>query len=371
MGDTFQYFKDLTQTEIIEKLLLYKAQAQTLLSNIQTQEDKYNEEMATKIFEFSTMKKMTEQSGAAHKQLLQARARLQLEQLYTQGYKLLNEIGHAFNGDWQYSITISYYGEMITFHLTEEQFLQTGEWHLGSFRLIDTKSTLLETMRKMQIEGKKWDNKDDIYNQQMYENYRNSINYAKGIVNQAKDNISVEIAQYNTGQILEGYFGFLEKHDRMQNRFNVLQSIAERVALAQQEALHGYRYGKLSSDLQRLANDLKAQTNSRGFWSGGDTEKEGQIKGEGASIFDFSTIRNQLQKFINITDKLNFTQLEVALNKAKPSVKRALEKKIKESLDEVMAQFNATVISQSSSNKLSDDIGSIQSDIDNIVNNLV
>jgi len=46
--------------------------------------------------------------------------------------------------------------------------------------------------------------------------------------------------------------------------------------------------------LQRLANDLKAQTNSRGFWSGGDTEKEGQIKGEGASIFDFSTIRNQL-----------------------------------------------------------------------------
>lgn len=368
MGEALQYFKDQTSIEVIQRLNAYKAMAQDILSNIEAKERFYELTLGSTISKFTAMQKYTGQSSAIRQSLLDARETAGLNQDYLNGYRLLNEIGHAFNGDWGYSLTIDSGGGKITFHMNEEQFLTLGEAHLGGFKLITAKSSILQKMADAQIEGIKWNNEDQRYNLQAYKNYTNAIEYAKGIITHAKD--STPIANYNKGQILEGYFAFLDKRSKYTNVINYLQAVADQVGIAPSEHL-GYGYGKLKQNLQRIAADLRAQTNTRGFWSGGDTASEGQVKGEGASMFQFSTIRNQLSKFIQISDNLHFERLEEAMAQARPRAKQALEKKLQEALSEVMSQFNATTVSIADSASLTKQAYGIQSEIDSIINSLI
>ena len=195
-----------------------------------------------------------------------------------------------------------------------------------------------------------------------YNNYVNAIDYAKKIASNARE--PVAIANYNRGQVLEGYFAYAEQNT---NISSMLEDLSNRVNLARGHHL-GNRYRQLHKDLQELANDLKEQTNSRGFWSGGDTEEEGQIKGEGASIFQFSTIKRQLSQFLQITDKLNFTGLKDALNnQVKPEARKSLENKVQKILEETMGAFNATNLSLSTLGN----INSLKSDINILIDELI
>ena len=93
--------------------------------------------MGSQLKAFAAMEKQTEQSALARQELLKARENLQLHILYEQGYRLLNEIGHYFNGAWNYTVTISEGGQLVSFTLTEEQFISSlKEIHLSGFKMI-------------------------------------------------------------------------------------------------------------------------------------------------------------------------------------------------------------------------------------------
>ena len=282
------------------------------------------------------MEKMTEQSNLARQELLKAREGLQLNVLYEQGYRLLNEIGHYFNGSWGYIVTMTEGGQLVSFTLTEDQFISSlKEIHLSGFKIISSKSTILERMKELNIQEDYW---NDSEKQKAYEDYTKIIEYAKDKMN---------IAKYNKGQQLEGFFAYMDQH---KDFGNLLSSISARIDALDSGTLQDRRKGKLNRDIWKVIKQISEQTNSRGFWTGGDTAKEGQIKGEGASIFKYSTIINQLDQFVKMTqdigNKLNFSQLQEKLNAAKPRAKRALEKKIDTLINNVLAGFNATTISK-------------------------
>lgn len=363
MGEATEYYKNETQSQIIAKLQAYKSKAQALYDEIDTKEKQYQKEQEKQITLFNQMQKYTDASSLARQQLLAAREELGLTAAYLEGYKFLNEIGHYFNGQWQYSLTISSQGEMLTFNMSEEQFLKLGEAHLGGFKIMTGKTSILQQMKDSQITAIKWDgsNQDERYNQQIYDNYMNIVNYAKGVTEHAKN--PVAIANYNKGQILEGYFAYGETHNNIASH---LAELSAQVDLAKEHHL-GNRYRALHNALQEIANELHAQTNARGFWTGGDTRGQGQIKGEGASIFSYSTIKNQLLKFTQITEQLNFTELEQAINNAKPEIKAALQRNVDNIINMVMAQFNATV----GNSTVQGEINELANEIDAIINSLI
>lgn len=366
MGETFQYFEEQTKADVLQRLSQLRAEGAGILSEISVTEKLYNQAYQKQQYAFWQMKKRTAESSLARQQLIQAQYNFGMVQAYIKGYKFLNKVGHYFNGEWGYSVNLPDGGRMITFHLSEEEFLELGEVHLsdgGSFRLAST-SSILQKMKDSQIKGTYWDEvkDDERYNQTNYNNYVNAIDYAKKIASNARE--PVAIANYNRGQVLEGYFAYAEQNT---NISSMLEDLSNRVNLARGHHL-GNRYRQLHKDLQELANDLKEQTNSRGFWSGGDTEEEGQIKGEGASIFQFSTIKRQLSQFLQITNNLNFTGLKNALNnQVKPEARKSLENKVQKILEETMGAFNATNLSLSTLGN----INSLKSDINVLIEELI
>lgn len=292
--------------------------------------------MGSQLKAFATMEKQTEQSALARQELLKAREDLQLHILYEQGYRLLNEIGHYFNGAWNYTVTISEGGQLVSFTLTEDQFISSlKEIHLSGFKMISSNTTILERMKELNIQKDYW---NDSEKQKSYEDYTKIIEYAK-------DNMN--IAQYNKGQQLEGFFAYINQHKKFSD---LLSSISSRIDVLNNGTLQERSKRKLNNDIQKVIDEIAKQTNSRGFWTGGDTDKEGQIKGEGANIFKYSTIKNQLSQFVKMTqgieNKLNFSQLQEKLNAAKPRAKRNLEKKIDSLIDSLLVGFNATKISK-------------------------
>ena len=366
MGETFQYFQEETKVDVLQRLMQLRTEAVNILEEINSTKANYQKKYEKHENFFWQMKKHNAKSSWVRQRLISGQYKTGMIQAYIKGYTFLNKVGHYFNGEWNYSVNLPEGGHMITFHLSEEEFLKLGEVHLsdgGSFRLAST-SSVLKKMADAQIKGTYWDeiSDDQRYNQINYENYKNAIDYAKSVAANAKEPIN--IANYNRGQILEGYFAYAEQNININN---ILQDLSDRVNLARYKHL-GNRYRQLHRDLQDIADDLKEQTNSRGFWSGGDTEKEGQIKGEDASIFQFSTIERQLMKFLEITTQLDFHNLKEALdNQVKPEAKASLEQKVQKTLEEVMGAFNATTIST----KTLDTISLLSSEINDLINELI
>lgn len=355
MGEATEYFKNETQSDVLSRLKAYQAEAVQILSRITTGEMEYESQNLNLISQFEYMTKFKTDSSAVRQRLLKSRAEIGLDNAYKDGYRFLNKVGHYFNGQWGYSVTL-FGRENVTFHLNEEDFLSLGEAHLSGFKLIERKTTLLDQMKKTQAERIDWKNSNqNRYNKSLYDAYSNVISYARSVL----INAHVDAPDYNKGQILEGYMALGENFEEIAE----MSELSQLVNLAKTKRLGENRFNKLHRNVLNIFAKLSAQTNSRGFWSGGDTKQEGQIKGEGASIFSYDTIRNQLTKFINITGKLNFTVLEEKMNSiVKPKAKASLQKKIELLINDVMSGFNATVVSQgymSNLQELVDDINFI------------
>ena len=129
---------------------------------------------------------------------------------------------------------------------------------------------------------------------------------------------------------------YTEKEQK--SHLTILAQLSNIDDLSTNAHLGSYNFNMMKS----LYDQLKEQTNSRGFWTGGDTAIEGQVKGEGAGVFKYETITNQLDKFVNIINQINFSKLEKAVEQIKPKARSSLANKTKQILDEVMGQFNAT-----------------------------
>ena len=373
MGETFQYFKEQTSLEVMAQIRQYQDEAVNILANITDKELQYQSQQFNNISTFTNMVKFTNDSSIMRDQLLQARAELGLTGAYIEGYKFLNKVGHYFNSKdgWNYSVTL-FGRENVTFQMSEDDFLSLGEAHLSGFKLIGKKTSILEKMRdtqnlKGQVTEIQW--KNDLtdtsskYNKALYDSYKNIITYARAILIRGGSS-----PKYNEGQILEGYLAFGEKI----NRLHSLVSLSEKVERAKNKHLGDGDFSNLSNFFQQqidsIQKQIEKQTNSRGFWTGGDTSKEGQIKGEGASIFSYETITNQLQKFIQITGQLKFDKLQMALEKQiKPKARSALEKTIEETIAEIISSFNATRTNIGSLTKLSN----LSSEIDSILSAII
>lgn len=358
MGETFEYFKEQTSLQIFNQLKIYQNQAWVILSEITAKEKLYEIQQQQQINLFNSMEKFTNESSLIRQNLLLVRAEMGITDAYIKGYRLLNEIGHFFNGEWQYSITL-FGQENVTFQMDIDDFLQAGEAHLSGFRL-SSKTTILEKMKTAQVTKINWNDKQGRYNLDFYNNYKSVIGYARGILIKGGENPP----NYNLGQQLEGYMAFGEVMARLKK----LSSISRIVDSAKVEKLGAARFNELHQGALDIFIQLQKQTNSRGFWSGGDTKGEGQVKGEGASIFQYSTIINQLEKFIQITGRFNFSKLEQALqNNVKIKARSHLEKKMKIVINEIMSQFNAI----STNKAVLDDITELSGEIDNLLTALI
>ena len=372
MGEISQYFKDQSQQDILVSLQQYQQQAIQIRQTIQQAIDDYNntiinnQPVNTLLNVFDSMNKFTAESNLLRTQLLKARISANLNKAYIDGYRFLNDVGKYFSGQsWDYSITL-FGRKNITFHMTLDEFLQFGEFHLKSgFRLMTSKKSILEQASKMGIQGKEWSNdanNETRYNTALFAAYRGAIQYARKVLRQSNKRA------YNEGQILEGYFAFSENVKNL----SLLSRIAKITDMAKISHLGKSKYmdlrdvySKFTEQRKQIYESLRTQTNTRGFWTGGDTEEEGQVKGIGAGIFSEDTIINQLDKFINITNTLNFDKLNSTIASYAGEGKQALLDRIQQSLDSIKFSFGATRIGVSALEQLKQ-----SNDVDNIITSL-
>lgn len=363
MGETFQYFKAETSLQLMMELQGFQTRAKMLSTLIKGAEQTYRMMNISTIQAFNNRDRnlgWTDEFAAQRQRLLDARQALGLSQMYIKGYELLNEIGHWFNNreGWQYSVTL-FGRENITFHLTQDEFLSISEAHLSGFKLM-SKTSILAQLKDVTDEKKRinWNdekNKDTHYNKKLFDSYKRSIRHAYSVLTNGGAG-GEKYADYNEGQILEGYMAYTEKEQK--SHLAVLAQLANVDNLSVNAHLGSHNFNMMKS----LYDQLKQQTNSRGFWTGGDTAIEGQIKGEGAGVFKYETITNQLDKFVNIINQINFSKLEKAVEQIKPKARSSLANKTKQILDEVMAQFNAITANAGSLyhiNQLSQDIDAV------------
>lgn len=375
MGETSAYFQQQTSSIIFQQLSNYADKANHLLMRIEDQENLFNE--ADKQFniiqDYEQARQSDVDSGSsywvksqqlvdAEKRLIEMRERFQINELYKEGYKLLNEIGHYFHGEWQYSITL-FGKENYTFQMGMEQFLKYTHATVNGF-VLDSKTSILSQLVDTQIEGVKkikWDNnRTDRYNKKTYNNYAYVIQKARNILTNGG---TYSVAKYNAGQLLEGYMAYGEDEENL-SQINVIGGL---VRLASRRHLGIENFGALEDSVLDVFFALQKQTNTRGFWSGGDTAGEGQVKGANASVFSFSTIKNQLNKVKNLFGQLDFSKLEEKVNQAKPEARQALEKEIRMHLNEVGGAFDK-LIGGFDATTISSNLGSeIQSIIDSLL----
>lgn len=347
MGETFQYFKDQTEIDILSTLQTYTFEAQEILSEILLAESDYKKKYQTQIDIFNNEKKFTETSSQHRQELLSYREQANIA--YERGYKFLNKIGYYFAGkEWQYSVTL-FGRQNVTFHMNIDEFLQLKEIHLSGFKLLSSKTSILSKMKELGIKGEVWgkdiSDTSSRYNLKLYDSYKGAIEYARKVLRESNKK------DYNQGQILEGYLAFSEED----NNLSILSQIAQYANEAGISHLGGAKYKDLQrvykeffNQRKKIYESLRKQTNSTGFWAKGDTEVEGQIKGEGASIFSYDTITRQLDKFIRISEKINYANLEAKLkSEVTGKAQDTLLQNVNEILKSVMAQFQATSTSQS------------------------
>lgn len=367
MGEIFEYFKDQTLPEIQNKINNFAQKAQQLKNEIRTLEDQYKrineihnwaeqynsllKEEKVKIWQIE--KYGSSQLNAARENLINLRQNLGLNEKYLEGYKLLNEIGHYFHGMWQYTIVL-FDKSSYTFTLSEEEFLKITHAEVEGFMLND-KMTIINQLKNTQA-ATLWDSEEGLkkgYKKSAWTDYKYIIRRAQAILAQG----GYPVAQYSQGQILEGYLALSQNLEAI----GELQGISNIVKKARRRHLFDEFF-----DLQKMVLDyykqLSEQTNTRGFWTGGDTTQHGQIKGENASIFKFSTILNQLDKVQKLFDNINFSKLQQKIEQAKPEMKQSLQHETQQVINKVISAFDATISNISAQD--------IQNDIDSIINSL-
>lgn len=353
MGEIYEQLKSETLPEISTKLRFYSMQAKNLYNQIEQQEQLYKQQQQQieqynkakeneklKPWEYETKGSLTLQE--ARENLINLRENLNLNTLYLNGYKLLNEIGHYFHGEWNYTIVL--FGETsYTFTLSEEDFIQMTHAEVEGFRLNDSMS-IINQLKNTQA-ATKWDTeeaKQKGYDTKIWNNYKYVIKRAKKILARGQKDVNIR-TKFNSGEQLEGYLALIEQNQiqELQICLENLHEIAynkaiEHLGLEKFNLLHMYTYDIITA--------LNRQTNQRGFWTGGDTKKHGQIKGQNASVFSFSTIRNQLLKVSSLFEKINFSKLVEKMQQAKPEAKKSLLNQATKIMKEVTAGFDARII---------------------------
>lgn len=340
----FSYFKEgMEASDILYRLQGYQQQASSILTRIQNNEKAFHQAYAEEFNEYEQTSYHFQARTKAHQQLINFRKNFSLEQDYLEGYKLLNEIGHAFNGEWNYTVVVKDAGgQMISFTLTEEQFLPLINMdHLGRATLVSD-NTVLQKMANAQITGQKWDgtSSNPLLNQNIYNTYSDVINYAKGIMINGK-----ATADYNSGQILEAYLAFNERQKEFQTLVNNMSILQEITSQAEDEHL-GDNFQLLVTMINNIRTQMRgtAGHGAQGFWAGPDTPGFGQVKGSGASIFTYTSIERQLNKFLQLTKTLDFTNLEVALSKESPNLHNNLKLALDRQWQKIKQGFNLTTL---------------------------
>lgn len=367
MGETFQYFKNQTLIELQNKLQNYSLQARLLYQEITTKETFYEQIYAKQqqlYNQLNTSRNRPWEQGSfelqqVESQLIEARNNLQLNKLYLDGYRLLNEIGEYFHQTWDYSVTL--FGETsYTFQMGMEDFLSISHATVEGFRL-NNKASILEAMKTTQIKNViQWDTKESRkqgYNTQMFKNYNYAIDRAKSILSRGKAS-TINRFTFNAGERLEGYLAYIEKGQiyRKKLQLEQIHDIAYRKAI---KHLGNENFNILRDQVINLLTELNEQTNTRGFWSGGDTAGHGQIKGENASVFSFSTIRNQLLRISVLFNNINFDKLLEKRKDVKNLAIQNLDKKTQEIINEVISAFDVSSIIGKNKINLLDEINQI------------
>lgn len=389
MGEIAEYFKQETLTEITQHLQVFRAQAQSLLAKIDAAEKLYNNMLARSeelgqayedLYNDQRWYINSREKLNAYSVINKYREQVSLNSFYLEGYRLLNEMGHYFHGNWNYTIVL--FGQNnYTFQMNEEEFLSSNE--NGGYNYIEATATgfrlkaydrtqsqlmaeqLMNVNSDHMIEQHAWDEED----MTSFKNYNYIINKARAILMQGRANPpnveeaakkATKVARYNRGQRTEGYLALME-----QQQLGYLNTIAMAVR-ASVRHLGEAQFSDLCNQVKEFYNLLKEQTNTRGFWTGGDTAGHGQIKSTGATIFDFDTIRTQLLKVIGLFENIDLSGIEQNVENAQGPAANILNEKVQEVLSNIMAGFDATMISGGVQGFNSD----LRADIQNLVDGM-
>lgn len=367
MGEIYNYFKQNTFVDILPKINEFRNDAGELLNKIfiakefLKHNDEYNKAL-NQYYDLLAVEKVkpwqqgSEKYELAKQQIIKTRQSIQLNKYYKDGYELLNRIGHFFNGEWDYTIVL--FGETsYTFKMTMEDILSVSQADVAGFRLMD-KGTILEKMKETQIERIEWDTEEGLekgYSTKDFKLYNYAIERGKQILSQGNSGISMRL-NFNAGERLEGFLAMVERKDRISS-INILKEIYDIAYRRSVKHLGANQFNTLREDIFTILSQLNEQTNQRGFWTGGDTKEHGQIKGENASLFSFSTIENQLKKVTLLFNNLNFEKLQEKVDEGKEQGKPILQEKIDAVLNKLLSGFNAIKVPDASA--LRDEINSL------------
>ena len=176
----------------------------------------------------------------------------------------------------------------------------------------------------------KWDqnlsDNNSKYNLESWEDF----NYGLGVAVQGKADgnfgkANLGDVSYNQGQILEAYMSYAQNTNR-------LSELSSLVGTAKRQHLS-------PTPFDDLVAILKEVTNSRPFWTGGDLGQY-QIKGKGASLVSYDTLKNQLKQFAGLSSKaLNSSIIRDYVEQGRGKIDQAGQKKVQAILNNVMAGF--------------------------------
>lgn len=359
-GQAYEYFKNETRGEVIHKIQNYSIQANELLTEwsaleLAEREQAQITKSVVKLSNLSNNIKNKDKRGMyqdalkpiygsggtgerfynAHRNQFQ-NLELERQALATKSYLLLNQIGEYITGEQiQYSITLQSptTGKNITFNMGIQDFLSSAVSFTSKRMDLHGDSTLFKNFESAGIVGEEWNNTDELYNQELFDSFAAIFDYANAI----STNGGQSPKQYNKGQILEGYFYYMQT---LIGEFNVLSALNGAAAT---NHLGAGDYSVLVNTLDAISI-MSAQTNSRGFWTGGDIGNV-QIKGTRASVASYSTLKRQLAKFSVLTNQMNFEKLKGTTEQAASSINAFGNQAIRQIVSGLFEGFMATGVS--------------------------
>ncbi len=392
MSEISEEFKKLTLDVVQNKLIEFQTKAEDLLFTITKLEYFYETENQKDIQQRNKMlkqrayfmnnmgienyKDLEKDDQALYdisnvsRKLTNARKALGLNQVYSEAYHLLTEIGAFFRGTWEYRLTLThetrgtysfimngedYVSRMLTFGL-EGASLKDTETIFNTFlnTLVGIRSNKAKgnykTFGQQLVEEKRvrieeWNYENKIYNLTKYELYNAAVN--AGVQSKADSIIKQggEAPKYNEGQRREGYLALVDENNQKLEKIAALNShMAKLVAQAESKHLGSGQYGTLVQDEKEISElmfeQLREQTNSAGFWTGPDTSF--QEKGNDAGAFQYSSIINQLQKVRYLFKDLDFTTLEQKSGQVEDQAIDDISKTYQNIIESLVAHFNTS-----------------------------
>lgn len=391
MGEIADYFETMTKTELTAKIHTFQQKAYFLQQQILDLEAQYEKENADDIriraeiqekhkaflngrdFYTLTNKEKAEywklgNTSSYTKRLNEARKELHINYVYNEGYHLLNDIGAFFRGQsWNYRLTLTDKAQgTYSFIMDSDEFIEENtRFTLEGLVLKDASSIINKYKDIMNqerlIELHAWNDTDSLYNLQQLQNYATSTEYGKRILIRGNSggNLDIPLTKqefgYSHGNIIEGYMALLDHQNKNTEHLIALMEKVANIANSG-KSVH---LGSSFVELEGLYMQLQRQTNSAGFWTGPDTKY--QEKTNKASVYDFSTIRNQLNKVVLLFSNLNFVPLEQKAKDAESWAVEQISATYRNIIQKLASAFNATGFSEVDTMSLNSEIQALLS----------